>query len=102
MLTPKQLDDIPHNMIHLYAQVEAVIIADMARRMSKMDFLPSAQWQYQKLIEMGITHDNIVKELSKALHISKKEVENLMEDVADLTLKSDIDIYEDVGLSPHR
>ncbi len=54
MLKPQQIDKLPEALIELYSQVEMDIIADMARRISGMDyFIPAAQWQYRKLIEMG-------------------------------------------------
>ena len=57
MLKPKQIDKLPEALIELYSQVEMDIIADMARRISGMDyFVSAAQWQYRKLIEMGNCH----------------------------------------------
>ena len=51
MLKPQQIDKLPEALIELYSQVEMDIIADMARRISGMDyFIPAAQWQYRKLI----------------------------------------------------
>lgn len=42
MLKPKQIDKLPEALIELYSQVEMDIIADMARRISGMDyFIPA-------------------------------------------------------------
>lgn len=101
MLTPKQLDNLPDNLIELYAQAEADIIADMARRITTYDyFIPAAQWQYIKVREMGLLHDEIIKKLSATTGISKKQIEQLMKDAGAEALKTDDEIYRRAGKTP--
>lgn len=100
MLTPRQLENIPKALVNLYAEAEADIIADMARRISKMDFIPSAQWQYEKLIEMGAVHDEIIKKLSKASGISRGKINRMMKDAGVKAVKADGAIYRRAGISP--
>ena len=46
MLTPEYLQRLPDSVVELYAQAEADILADMARRINGFDlFIPSAQYQ---------------------------------------------------------
>ena len=50
MLTPEYLQNVPDNMIKLYAQAEADILADMARRISTYDYwIPAAEHQPEYL-----------------------------------------------------
>jgi hypothetical protein len=99
MLTPSYLENIPQKLIELYAEVEADIIADMCARLSKMDFIPSTEWQYKKLIEMGYMHDYIVERLSAVSGVTKKEIEQLMTKSGIQALKADSVIYNKAGLN---
>lgn len=101
MLTPKELYDIPDSMVELYSQAEADIIADMARRLSTYDyFIPSAEWQYKKAIEMGLVHDEILKRLSEDTGKSETELTKLMNEAGVKAIKADDKIYKKAGLSP--
>lgn len=101
MLKPKQIDELPEALIELYSQVEMDIIVDMARRISGMDyFIPAAQWQYRKLIEMGNCHGWIMQALSAQTGKSRREIERMMEDAGFKAIKQDAAIYKRAGLSP--
>lgn len=101
MLTPEQLDKFPDNMVRLYSQAELDIIRDIARRISTYDFfIPSAEFQYKKLIEMGNIHEEIMHTLSQLTAYTKKEIEQLMEDAGAKAIRADDEIYEQAGLKP--
>lgn len=100
MLTPKQLEDIPQRLVELYSEIENDIIADMAKRLARMDFIPSAEWQYKKLLDMGAVHEYIIKKLSEASGIQKKELEQLMKEAGVRAVKGDVDVYNKAGMSP--
>lgn len=101
MLKPKQIDELPEALIELYSQVEMDIIADMARRISGMDyFIPAAQWQYRKLIEMGNCHGWIMQALSAQTGKSRREIERMMEEAGVKAIRQDAAIYKRAGLSP--
>ena len=101
MLKPKQIDELPEALIELYSQVEMDIIVDMARRISGMDyFIPAAQWQYRKLIEMGNCHGWIMQALSAQTGKSRREIERMMEEAGFKAIKQDAAIYNRAGLSP--
>ena len=101
MLKPKQIDELPEALIELYSQVEMDIITDMARRISGMDyFIPSAQWQYRKLIEMGNCHGWIMQALSAQTGKSRMEIERMMEEAGFKAIRQDAAIYKRAGLSP--
>lgn len=101
MLKPKQIDELPEALIELYSQVEMDIIADMARRISSMDyFIPAAQWQYRKLIEMGNCHGWIMQALTARTGKTRAEIERMMEEAGFKAIKQDAAIYKRAGLSP--
>ncbi len=101
MLTPKQLGDLPDPLVELYAQAEADILADMARRISTYNFfIPAAQWQYEKLKEMGAVEAAILRRLSELTGRTQKELESLMKQAGMQSLERDDRIYRAAGLSP--
>ena len=66
MLDPKVLDGLPDTLVALYAQVEQDILTDMARRLAQYDYwIPAAEHQRQKLREMNVTQQEIIKQLSR-------------------------------------
>lgn len=100
MLTPEYLQSVPDAMVELYAQAEADILADMARRINGFDmFIPSAQYQMQMLEEMGALRSDIVAELSRLTGKSKKELTAIMREAGMETLAADEAIYKAAGLS---
>lgn len=100
MLKPRQLDEYPQALVDLYSEVETDIIKNMARRISQMDFIPSAEWQYKKLIEMGLVHDEILKKLSSVSGTSKAQITSLMKEAGVQTIKTDSIAYKKMGLDP--
>lgn len=100
MLTPEQLDEFPDRLLELYAQVEADIIADMCRRISTYDYyIPAAQWQYKKLMDMGKMQEYIMQELSSKLYISWDYLEEIFAQAGIKTIEFDDHIYEKAGLN---
>ena len=100
MLTPEYLQSVPDAMVELYAQAEADILADMARRINGFDmFIPSAQYQMQMLEEMGALRSDIVTKLSRLTGKSKKELTAIMREAGVETLAADEAIYKAAGLS---
>lgn len=101
MLTPEQLDKYPDSLVKLYTKAEMDIIADIARRIATYDyFIPAAEFQYRKAIEMGNVHDDIFKRLSKVTGKRVSELEDLFEEAGYQTLKVDDAIYKAAGLEP--
>lgn len=101
MLTPEQLDKYPDNLVRLYSNAEKNIIEDIARRIATYDyFIPSAEWQYKKLIEMGNVEAEILETLSKMTGYTKPELTSLMEDAGYKAIKADDEIYKKAGLNP--
>lgn len=101
MLRPDYIDQLPNALVELYAQAERDIISDMVRRITTYDFfIPAAEFQFRKLQDMGLLHDEIIKRLSVAMGVSTKELENLMKEAGATALKEDDSIYRKDRLSP--
>jgi len=101
MLTPEQLDKYPDNLVELYSKAEQDIIRDIARRIATYDyFIPSAEHQYNKLLEMGNVSSKILDTLSQMIGYTKGELKSLMEDAGYKAIKVDDEIYKQAGLNP--
>jgi hypothetical protein len=101
VLKPKDLERLPGRMLELYSQAEMDILASMAERIAAQDyFIPAAQWQYQKLIEMGNFHSFIVAALASRTGKTRQEIERLMKEAGQKSLAFDTEIYRKAGLDP--
>ena len=99
MLTPEYLQRLPDSVVELYAQAEADILADMARRINGFDlFIPSAQYQMERLEEMGALRRDIISKLSGLTDKSRKEIAAIMQEAGVETLSADEKIYQAAGL----
>lgn len=101
MLMPEYLQKVPDNMIKLYAQAEADILADMARRISQYAYwIPAVEHQVKMLEEAGLVREDIFARLKKLTCKTKKELRELMKEAGTEALKSDDEVYKRNGLDP--
>lgn len=101
MLTPKYLQQLPEHMIQLYSQAELDILQDMARRICTYSYwIPAADHQYRKLIEMGNYHSFVMEALSARTGKTAAELTRLMHEAGREALSFDAAIYKAHGLSP--
>ena len=79
MLKAEYLQSVPDNMIKLFAQAEADILADMARRISEYDYwIPAAEHQAKMLEEAGMVREEILARLNRLTGKTTKELTELM------------------------
>lgn len=101
MLRPRYLERLPDAMVELYSQVEQDILANMAVRIAAFDdFIPAAEGQYAKLIEMGNYHSYVVKALASMMGKTEAEVKRIMERSGAEALRFDDAAYRSAGLDP--
>lgn len=95
MLTPEYLNKVPEKIIKLYLSVEQDILNDMASRIMAMDlFIPATQWQYKKLVEMGMLQKDIIKRLSKLTGKRETELKQLIIKSSEFAVDEDLKVYE--------
>lgn len=98
MLTPRQIDVLPNNVVKLYEELEEDIIRDMARRIVKTNFATeTAQWQLLQLQRMGVTHDEVFDKLSKATDKTETELIEMFNDAAQTAYNADLKAYNMAG-----
>ncbi|WP_425372286.1 phage minor capsid protein [Gemmiger formicilis] len=103
MLTPEQLAQIADKATirKLYDQLQEDIIADMARRLSKMDFGSyTTMWELQKLEAINAERDYIVQRLAETTGKSKSEIIAILNTGCSTALGSDDKVYRLAGYNP--
>lgn len=98
MLTPEQLQSIPDYFVNLYQELEEFIIADFVRRIGKAGAITeTAEWQAIRAKEIGMALEGLEKEIKRVKKLSQREIDQLMKEVAELSLENDRPIYENQG-----
>lgn len=101
MLKPEYIQRLPENMVKLYEQAEADILADMARRISTYDYwIPAVEHQAKMLEEAGMVREEIIRRLRSLTKKTEAELVSLMREAGTAALKSDDEVYRRAGLSP--
>ncbi len=101
MLKPEYIQRLPRNMVKLYEQAEADILADMARRISTYDYwIPAVEHQAKMLEEAGMVREEILARLKSLTKRTEDELLSLMKEAGTTALKSDDDVYRRAGLKP--
>ena len=93
-LTPKQLQNIPENIVQLYRDLEEFIIDDIARRIAKTGQLTeTAKWQLERAKDLSM--DDIEKEIQRVLGLANKDIENTFKQSALTSIQAENKIYEE-------
>jgi hypothetical protein len=100
MLTADQLDVLPENVLRLYRDFEDSVIADIARRLLKLDMTATAAWQAQLLIESGALYQDVLRKLSQLTGRSEGELRRLFRNAGVRSLRFDDKLYRAAGLEP--
>lgn len=98
-LTPEELKSIPESFINLYQELEDFIIADIARRISKVGSLTdSAKLETIRANEIGISL-NLIKEKIKGVSgLTEQEINELFNDVGLYSIAKENELYSAAGL----
>ena len=93
-LNPQYLDSLPNTLVDMYSLVEIDILEDMARRISTYDFfIPAAMHQNQKLQELGMVQEDIIKALAGMTGQTQQEIVDLLSEASVTAIADDIEYY---------
>lgn len=100
MLTPEYLQSVGVDIENLFYDAETDILIDIARRIRENDFkmTATAEYQVQKLKELGLATITINDILVEALNTSNEKIEEIMQESIYKAIRSDMYIYEAAGL----
>ena len=85
MLTPAQTEELPIELEKQFRDLEQRVMSDVVRRLklNGNDITRSADWQINRLIELGKSQEEIKQYLANALKMSDNEIEKAYQKVID-------------------
>ena len=96
MLSPRYLAGLGDELVDIYAQLEADILQDMARRLARLGKITEAtRWQAQVLAESGALKKNINKYISKYSPAIQREIKAVYSDALIKNARADNRIFEE-------
>lgn len=94
-LNPNYLNSLPNTLVEMYSLVEIDILEDMARRISTYDFfIPAALHQNQKLQELGMIQEDIIKALAAMTGQTQQEIVDLLTEASEVAIEDDVEYYK--------
>lgn len=106
MITPAQLEAMVENLIRIYQSIEDDLLANIAGRLSVLDDVPQdsiAQWQLDKLRQLGALRKENYKAIAARSGKTLKEIETILTNAGYQALEFDERIYQmalSAGLLP--
>ena len=96
MLSPRYLDGLSDELIEIYAQLEADILQDMARRIARLGKITEAtKWQAQLLAETGALKKRVYALLKKYDPAIQKEIKAIYNDALIKNARADNRIFQE-------
>ena len=94
MLSPRYLEGLSDEIVEIYAQLEADILQDMARRIARLGKVTEAtKWQAQLLAETGALKKDVTKLLKKYDPAIQKEIKAIYNDALIKNARADNRIF---------
>ena len=94
MLSPKYLEALPQPIIKIYSEFENELLEDIAKRITKADYLTStAEWRLYKAEQLRLSSKEITVKLARLTGKSEKEIRKLYTAALKEALKNDEKIY---------
>ena len=96
MLTPAQTEELPIELEKQFRDLEQRVMSDVVRRLklNGNDITRSADWQINRLVELGKSQEEIKKYLANALKMSDNEIEKAYQKVIDEGYAQNEEIYK--------
>ena len=96
MLSPRYLDGLSDEIADIYAQLEADILADMARRLAKLGKITEAtRWQAAMLAETGALKKDVARIIKKYDPKIQREIKAIYNDAMIKNARANNRIFED-------
>ena len=94
MLSPRYLEGLSDEIVEIYAQLEADILQDMARRIARLGKITeSTKWQAQLLAETGALRKDINRIIKKYDPAVQKEIKAIYNDALVKNAQADNRIF---------
>lgn len=99
MFTPNELEAIPVYAERLFKDLEDRIMADVIRRLRNNgnQIIRSADWQLNRLYELGKSKAETKEDIKQTLELSDSEIDRIYDDVIKSGYARNEDIYKSAG-----
>lgn len=98
MFTPQKLEEIPIELQKIFSKLEQDIMMDIVRRIARNSQVTrTADYQINRLHELGISKRVIKKYIQEALKLSKKEINHIYKDAIRQGYAEDESLYKATG-----
>ncbi len=99
MYTSNELEALSISFDSRMRQLEKDVMSDIIRRISiNGEITRAADWQINRLIEMGVLREDIEKSIKHYLKMSDKEIEELFREAAESGYARNDEIYKKAGI----
>ncbi len=100
MFTPQQLEKIPIELEKIFNKLEQDIMLDIIRRIATNgEITRTADYQLNRLYQLGVSKKVIKKYIQEALELSKKEINSIYRNAIKSGYTEDEMLYKAVGKS---
>ena len=98
MFTSNEIEALSMSFDSRMRQLEQDVMSDIIRRISiNGEITRSADWQINRLYELGVAKDDIKKTIQKALNLKDEEVEEMFRKAIESGYARNEDIYKKLG-----
>lgn len=99
MFTPEKLEEIPIELEKIFNKLEKDIMSDIVRRMkiNANEITRTADWQIQRLSQLGKSKKAIRKYLKETLYLSNKEINKIYSEAIASGYLEDEELYKAAG-----
>lgn len=98
MFTPQKLEKIPIELQKIFSKLEQDIMIDIVRRVAENgEITRTADYQINRLHELGVSKKIIKKYIQEALALSEKEIDNIYENAIKASYTEDKFLYKATG-----
>ncbi len=101
MLDPGTFDSLPEELVKLFQELEEYIIADICRRLRQEGYITAtAEIRISSLLSLGMSDENVRREIVRVLGISEDRLEELYQQAAKESQRFDLEVYRQKGQKP--
>ena len=105
MLSPNELEAVPNGIVRLFRALELDILNDITERLAvNRDISRTADWEINRLYELGVAKEVIRRQIKRTLRLSEEEIDRIYADVLAEDYARYAPIYQRLGKSfiPYR
>lgn len=99
MFTPTEIEALPSTMEQLYRSLQLNIMSDLTERLKANgeEITSAADWQINRLYELGVSKDEIDSLIQSTLNVSDDEIDRIYDEVVKSGYARNEELYADKG-----